>query len=218
MERYFLFDDKNTFLNWHLILTEKDIAPPEIKTNYVDIGGMSGSLDLTEALTGEITYNDRTISASFWTDYGKRDDRSKLLHEIRCYLHGRKLKIVEPDDPEHYFVGRVKITSESNNLAYAEMSLEITCEPWRYSHFEIERRIDVSSYIPSEFIITNHGVKSLCPDIIIDRNVSIYFEDTEIPLSGGRYKISDIKFRSGFNMIRISGHGSATFVYREAIL
>lgn len=218
MERYFLFDDKNTYLNWHLILTEKNITPPDIKTNYVDIGGMSGSLDLTETLTGEITYNDRTISASFWTDHGNRDDRSKLLHEIRCYLHGRKLKIVEPDDSDHYFVGRVKITSESNNLAYAEMTLEITCEPWRYSHYETERRIDVGSYIPSEFILTNHGVKSLCPDIFIDRNVTLHFDNTEIPLSEGQYKISDVKFRPGFNLLLISGHGSIKFVYREAIL
>lgn len=41
------------------------IAPPEIKTNFVEIPGGNGSLDLTEALTGEPTFSDRIGSIEF---------------------------------------------------------------------------------------------------------------------------------------------------------
>lgn len=133
MERFFLFDNINTFYDWNLILTAKDITPPEPKYKFINLDGMSGSLDLTEALTGKVEYNDRTIKASFWTDVGTRADREALLQEITRTLHGRKIKIIEPDDPEHYYLGRLKITSKKNILPYAEFSIEATCEPWRYA-------------------------------------------------------------------------------------
>lgn len=217
MERYFNFNEKNTFYDWDLILTEKNITPPEPKTNYVDIDGMSGSLDLSEALTGEITYNDRTISASFWTNHRSRNDRSVLMRNIRTFLHGRKMKIIEPDDPEHYFLGRVRITNETNIIPYAEISLDATCEPWRYSIHESERIAEAGD-TPVNVVIVNHGVKTLCPTITVNGTVQITYEGAMTTLIDGIYEIPDIKLYHGANVVTISGTGTIKFVYREADL
>ena len=216
MERFFILNDKNTFYDWDLIVTDKVINPPEIKTNYVDIDGMSGSLDLTEALTGEITYKDRTISALFWTNRGNRKDRSALIGDIRAYLHGRKIKIIEPDDPEHYFDGRVKITSEKNNIAYAEIGIEAICSPWRYAINESERIVNVNGSNVTDVVINNHGVKTLCPTITVIGNINIIYDGSTIPLTTGAYQISDIRLTRGANVIGVSGVGTVTFTYREA--
>ena len=56
-ERAFLFDQYDSWFGWHFLLTKKKIQPPELKTNYVDLGGVSGSIDLSESLTGEPAYN-----------------------------------------------------------------------------------------------------------------------------------------------------------------
>lgn len=218
MERFFIFDKLNTWYDWRLILTSKDVTPPEPKTNYVKIDGMSGTLDLSEALAGEITYDDRTVEATFWTDNGSRKDREKLLRDIRVALHGKKVKIIEPDDPGHYFYGRVTITGAVNNLAYAEFNIECICDPWRYAINESERRVDVNSQVVTDVIIHNNGVKTLCPTITITGAVDITYEGVKTALTSGSYKISDIKLRQGVNMIGVSGTGSAIFKYQEAEL
>jgi phage-related protein len=218
MNRYFIIDKFNTWYDWKLILTAKDITPPEPKTNYVDIDGMSGSLDLSEALTGEITYKDRIISASFWTDNGTRADRNRLLREITTALHGKKVKIIEPDDPTHYFYGRVKITSQNNILPYAEFTIEVTCEPWRYALEDSIRSITVNSDTPVNLIIHNNGVKTVCPVITVTGSVVIIHNGARIPLATGSYKISDLKFTHGVNIVGVSGNGSVKLTYKEADL
>ena len=217
MERYFILDKFNTWYDWRLILTAKSITPPEPKTNYVQIDGMSGSLDLSESLTGEVTYEDRTITATFWTDSGTHKERTKLLRDIRIALHGRKIKIMEPDDPEHYFYGRVKIKSEKNILPYAELSIEFTCEPWRYAINDTVREVEVTETV-TNVVINNNGAKTLNPIISVKGNVLITYNNNETSLSDGDYKISNIKLRHGFNIIGVSGSGTVTFTYKEADL
>ena len=218
MERYFILDKFNTWYDLRLILTAKTIADAEPKTNYVKLDGMSGTLDLSESLTGEITYDDRTITAKFWTDNGNRKDREALLRKITASLHGKKIKIIEPDDPNHYFYGRVKIKSKTNNLAYAEITIEAVCEPWRYAIEETVRRVDVNTAAVTDVVINNNGVKTLSPIITVIGSVDVTYNGKKTPLTDGAYKISDIKLRQGVNIISVSGNGSATFSYREADL
>lgn len=218
MERFFILDKFNTWYNWRLVLTAKDVTPPEPKTNYVDIDGMSGSLDLSESLTGEITYKDRTISASFWTSEGSFKERSSLLREIVSALHGKKIKIIEPDDPDHYFYGRVKVKSLNNILPYATFTIEATCEPWRYSIYDTVRTLEVNSQVVTNAVIHNNGVKTLSPVITVTGSVDITYNGVKTPLTAGTYKISDIRLRQGVNVIGVSGSGSTAFTYKEADL
>lgn len=215
MERYFVLDKFNTFYDWRLILTAKSVPDPEIKTHYVQLDGMSGSLDFTEALAGEVTYEDRTITATFWTDYGNRKDREKLLRDIRLALHGKKIKIVEPDDPEHYFYGRVSVKSFNNTLAYAELTIEAICDPWRYAVEETERYIEVTSDV-TNVIIYNNGAKTLSPIVEVNGSVNITCNGSSVPLTNGTFKVSTLKLKQGVNVIGVSGSGSVTFTYREA--
>ena len=216
MGREFIFDKFHTWLDWQLILTAKSVTPPEVKTYYVDIDGRSGSLDLSEALTGEISYQDRTVSASFWTDTGTYVERSALIRDIVTILHGKKIQIIEPDDPAHYFYGRVSIKETSNILPYATIELEATCEPWRYHRNVTVRRVDVNSSDITEAVISNNGGKTLCPEITVTGNIKLHYNGSEIPLAKGTYKIREIRLKSGVNLIGVSGAGSVSFLYREA--
>lgn len=218
MERYFILDKFNTWYDWRLVLTGKDVTPPEPKTNYIEIDGMDGTLDLSESLTGEITYKDRIVSASFWTSEGSFTERTSLLRKIVSTLHGKKIKIIEPDDPDHYFYGRVKVKSLNNILPYATFTIEATCEPWRYAVDDTVRTIEVNSQIVTNAVINNNGVKTLSPVITVTGSVDITYNGVKTPLTAGTYKISDIRLRQGVNVIGVSGNGSATFTYKEADL
>lgn len=228
MERYFILDKFNTYYDWHLIVTAKDITPSEPKTYLVELDGMHGSLDLSESLTGEIIYKDRTIEASFWTDYGNYRDRDKLLREIITALHGKKVKIIEPDDPTHYYLGRIKIKSSSNSLPYLTFTIEATCEPWRYAIEDTVRQVMARS-TPTDIVINYNGVKTIIPEIEIsgiehsnqvytDGNVTIVENGIETHLTEGRWKATGVILRQGVNILTISGSGVVTISYKEADL
>lgn len=216
MERYFIFDKYNTRTDWDLVLISKTITPPEPKTNYVNIDGMDGTLDLSEVLTGEPTYKDRVITATFWTDNGNRSEREKLFRDITAALHGRKIQIIEPDDTDHYFIGRVVINSNKNVLAYLEFSITITCEPWRYAIDDITTPVSVSK--PINVVMSNNGVKTVCPTITVVGTVTITYNDLEVKLNDGTYKLSHIKLKRGNNILSLSGSGTVIITYREADL
>lgn len=216
MERYFIIDKFNTYYDLHSILTYKSISDPEPKTNLVELDGMSGSLDLSESLTGEVTYKDRTINASFLTDEGDYKSRDRLIKEIKSNLHGRRVKLIEPDDFDHYYIGRIKIANSTNSLAYGTFDIEATCEPWRYAINETVRHIDVNSSEVTSLVLNNYGSKTIIPDIQVVGNVTIVIDGAAKSLSNGSYKITNLKLKKGSTVVEVSGVGSITFSYREA--
>lgn len=55
------FGNYHSYKAWGLKLKEIKIGLPEVKTSYVEVPGMNGSLDLTEATFGGVTYGMRTL-------------------------------------------------------------------------------------------------------------------------------------------------------------
>lgn len=218
MERFFVLGDFNTWIDWGLILTSKDVTPPEPKTNYINIDGMSGSLDLSESLTGDITYQDRTVTATFWTDEGSYADREKLINNIVSELHGKKIKIIEPDTPHYYFYGRVVIKERHNNKAYAEFKIECICDPWRYSLQDTTRTVSVDNLLPIHVVLRNGGAKKVYPTVKVDGSVKIEYKDITIELTSGEYSLPDLKLEKGFNIVDVSGTGTLIITYKEADL
>ena len=214
--RYFILDKFNTWYDWRCILTAKSIPPAEPKTSYVEIDGADGSLDFTEALTGKPVYKTRTPAATFMCTEGTHAEREALLRRITTALHGRRIPIIEPDDPDHYFLGRVVIKSQANNMAYLEFSIEATCDPWRYAINETTRTVPVNG--STDVVIRNDGDKELCPVLTVTGAVAITFNGGTKELSAGTYKIPDLRLPHGVNVVGVSGAGSVTFTYTEASL
>lgn len=216
MRRFFTIDKYNTWYDWRLTLTGKEIELAAPKTNYVQLDGMSGSLDFTEALTGEVAYGDRTVLASFVTSEGTYAEREERLRAITTVLHGRKVKLIEPDDPDHYFLGRVKVTPGVKNLAYTKLELEAICDPWRYAVNETERLVLVDGEVDA--VIVNHGDKTVLPSITVTGTVELTFNGGVTELTAGSYRIADLKLVRGANVVGLTGNGTVTFTYREASL
>lgn len=214
--RYFILDNYNTWNDWRLTLTAKDVSAPEPKTHYVSIDGMHGSLDLSEALTGSPLYNDRTVTASFWSSEGTFQERRDLLKTITSSLHGKKVQIVEPDDPDHYFLGRIQIKGVEQDQVHIAFGIEAVCEPWRYAFVETERRVDVEGNM--DIVINNTGVKVLTPVLTVTGTVNVTFNGSTTELTDGTWKISDLRLAPGANVVKLSGDGSLVFTYREADL
>lgn len=215
--RFFILDKFNTWYDWRCTVTAKEIPAAEPKTNYINIEGAHGTLDFSEALTGEPVYGDRTVSASFMCSEGTHKERVALLRRIRTALHGRKVRIIEPDDPDHYFLGRVKVMGEENHLAYMAFTIEAICDPWRYAVNESRRSVTVDGS-SVDVVIYNAGDKTICPVVTVTGEVTLTFNGVAADLTVGEYKAPALRLSHGANVIGVAGTGSVTFTYREAVL
>lgn len=217
MKRFILFGKHNTAYDWGLLLTAKAVADAEPKTNYQELDGVSGTLDLTESLTGEVAYADRLLTASFSASDGTAQEREALFRKVVATIHGRRFQIVEPDNPDFYLVGRVKVKNEWHSHAFSTFDVEADCEPWRYALNESERRVTVRG-AAVDVVLNNTGVKPVCPVITVAGTVNITDNSVTTELTTGSYKITDIRLQPGSNVIRVEGSGTVVFTYREAVL
>lgn len=237
MERYVLFDDLNTYTDFGFILTEKTINPPEPKTNYVEIEGADGAIDLTEALTGEVRYRNRSVMFTFWTNEGSYHDRVDIVKLFRYKVHGRKMKIVDPDDSSAYLMGRVIITEETHSLAYSTVSMECICDPFIYSTIYTEKTINIDVYPDptAYYTVVNNGMKNVIPTIEITglkdnhltqaQTLTLFYDclydDPLDPtflkgtsLTNGTHKISDFQLNRGENWIGFDSPAGATITIK----
>jgi hypothetical protein len=127
------FGDKNTWDDWRLLPVSRPVfAPPKVKTNYIDIPGGNGTLDLSESLTKYPVYDNRTGSFKFrvMNDYVSWADR---YSEIMGYLHGRTMRAILADDPDYFYQGRFSVDSWDSGDTWSEITIGYNVNPFKWS-------------------------------------------------------------------------------------
>ena len=126
------FGDKNTWDDWHLIpVTRPVIAPPQVRSKYVEIPGMDGAYDLTEWLSGRVNYQNRSGTI----DFAVENDHMPwhvLYSTILNYLHGKRMHVILEDDPEYYYDGRMTVNTWKSDKWYSTIAIGYTMDPWKY--------------------------------------------------------------------------------------
>ena len=122
---------KNTWDDWQLIPTAKPTFPmPEFQGKYVDIPGRSGSIDMSEYLTNELTYSDRSGSFQFYA-LETADDWDYRCAEIGKFLHGQKVKAYLEDDPFYYYEGRFTVSEKKTDGQFPTLTLSFRVQPYK---------------------------------------------------------------------------------------
>lgn len=135
------------------------INPPSVKTNYVDVAGKNGKLDMTEVLTGFPLYNNRTGTLNFIVDntvpgamtaYDQSTwvDRYQNILEV---IHGNEVQLTLDDDPDYFYKGRMSVNSWSSGNTWSQIALDYDFEPYKYS----------KSYMRLDITLTSDGEKSV---------------------------------------------------------
>jgi hypothetical protein len=144
-KRRILFDNYDTAVDGLWTLAACVLSEATSVTNYIDVPGrLDGPLDASTALTGDVQYNSRTLSARLESSEGTRLEREARIDELVNRLHGQRVKIWLPDDAEHYIIGRVSVKKEYNDLAHAAVAVSAVCEPWRYENEETVYEVTAS--------------------------------------------------------------------------
>lgn len=218
MSRGITIDTKHTYNDWDLILKSQEIGIPKAKTNYVDIPGGNGTIDLTEALTGEVLYEGR--DGSFVFDLlCSPAERAAVIASFGSFIHGRKRTITLPDDPDYYYVGRMEIKEYKTAGMLGEIEIKTFCEPYKYKKDKtvVQGPIGVGGSLALNCANTR---KKAIPEITVSAAVSITFDGSTYALEAGTHTITNIILVEGSNNMSITGTNGTTvkFEYQEGAL
>lgn len=196
------FGDKYSNHDWELILTNKEIGTPEVKESFISVPSGDGSIDVSEALRGEPSYDDREVSFSF--DLLVEPDRQvKIRQELMGYLHGQKLKVIEPDDPFYYYVARLKVTDFKMSGWVVKVTIEGTAEPYKYKN-ELSLYNTTIGNGPLVINCTNER-KRVIPTVTVSETCSVVFEGRQYVLLEGDNRLTNVILSKGDNHLEFRG-------------
>lgn len=211
------FGDVHTWARWGLVLHAKTINPPTPRTDYVQIPGRDGAVDMSDALTGRVMYDNRTVTFNFLLVDGKYSEREEIIADIINTLHGKKFDIITDDRPDLYFVGRCSVKTFTNDKAYGSITVDCTCDPYRYAVNEIIRPYKAGN--TSSYCI-NRGNKPIIPVFEVEGSVTVTLNGATATFTTGIYRPPEYVLIPGLNTLtfRMSGASRLTIKYREAYL
>lgn len=191
-------------------MTGRDVGVPEIQTYKVDVPGRNGTLDLSEFLTGDIRYSNRTLKFSFYMK-GKQEQLLNSINEMMMF-HGQKVKIILDDCLNYYFIGRATITY-NDYKHYIEFEMSVDAEPFRIAKEKSSFSFKISS--SKECLILNNGI-AIIPTVITTAEVAITKNGQRVSISAGSFYMDKFfKLEHGENTFTIEGNATVTFEFTE---
>ena len=208
---------KHTANDWGLIMSDKVIGMPSPRIKKVDIPDRDGELDLSEVLRGRVSYGNRSLSFAFICT-APQSTWSDLRAEISGFIHGKRLKIVDPDTPNHYYIGRCTLREPSyKGMAIMFLEVSVDAEPYRLSNVETIVSESVSA---GKTVSLINSTMPVVPTIEVSANMTIKLGTFSTALTkGSTYQITEITLEAGTNTIDITaGSGTITFRYRQGAI
>ena len=208
------FGDYHTWDDFGLVISSREVLAPKPKTHYVDIEGANGSLDFTEAF-GDIKYERRTLKYKV-TSTAPRSEFWTKFTEVLNALHGRELKIIDDEDPDYYYLGRVIIDKWSIDKVIGSFTISVDAEPFKYHLYETVRTDTITG---TKTMVYRNDRMSVVPVFRVSSPMDLVFGSYKISISSGAdYKAPEIVFREGNNSLVVTGEGNLTVRYQEGAL
>lgn len=227
------FDNKHSLHDWGLyIVNRQEIQPPSPKTVMVDIPGGNGSLDLTEAISGEVVYKNRKIKVELYV-IGGETMWANAYSEIMAYVHGKRMKVIFDDDPGYYYEGRVSVDQWKSGRQHSTITISIDADPFKYElnaygedwlwdpfdflYGEIyDSSIEVSGTTSTEVVVKTMPV---IPTFYASAAMTITYNGSTYSIPANKKTvIYDIRLTEGTHTLVFRGTGSVKITYTNGVL
>ncbi len=226
--------DKHTLKDWGLGWTSINLGFPEAKTYEQDIPGADGTLDFTEAMTaGDVKYKNRPISLEFEAPDKDFHEWSRMISEVANYLVGQKKKIILDNDPQFYYIGRIKMDIDKTDKDSSKIVLSGDVDPykhelysslddWIWDTFNFETGI-IREYkdiqVDGSYELMIPGLrKRIVPTIECSAPMQVTYNNRTYSLLEGKNKVFDIWIGEGENFLTFIGTGTVSVDYRGGSL
>jgi phage-related protein len=208
------FGTKWAHADYGLIVAPYAILMPEPQTNFVEIPGRDGALDLSEAF-GTVRYADRIFPLTLYV----RAPFDTLISVFAADVHGRRINVIFDRDPTYYYDARIKLEDVERHAGYCELSLDCRAKPYKLEHFETT--ITVLPTGSASVTLTNTRMP-VVPSITVSAEMTLEYTLNEkeytVNLATGTHIIPSLVLIEGDTEIAITGTGRITFTYRKGAL
>ena len=225
------FGTKNSYDDFGLILTDKDIGFPEPKLEEVDVIGADGVIDLSEVLNDDIKYKTRKLQFTFTVLKGNKYWASTVA-DVANYLHGKKLRIQMDFDPAYYYTGRCKINSFKTSKRLCTITIDAECEPyrldingngekWLWDTFSFQNgfiRVNAVTVNGSLQVNLQNQRKIVSTTFTCSTAMTVTFDGVTYNLPKGKTQVLGIRLQYGTNYVTFKGNGTVKIEYQGGAL
>lgn len=215
-----LINGENIMQRFQVLMTDTySLGLPEPKINKVDIPG-SGSIDLTEALFGDVAYSNRAQEFNFLI-LGPHEDYSKLLSRIVNYIHGREFDYQLTMDMPYTYHGRFTVEENQHTPGYylcltsediaGSFTLKVDAEPWKLR----EKKLYSLNACGGKEYIFESGRKKVHPVVEVQQPTTFIWKNTVIEVPTGTFRLNDVLFEEGNNELYINSFRMLTTIWDE---
>lgn len=199
-------------LEWYDIVNDA----PVLFTNYCDVPGRHGSIDLSEAVSGGVTYSDRNIRLFFLKDDRSPASWASTCSELYARFHGRRLKIILGNDPDFFYIGRLSCQGTKSTYVSSSYEISAKCEPFKYKN-ALSTKVCAASSAGTQVIFSN--LFAPCkPYFETTSEISVQQGGSVYGIPAGGVTIPEIAFGAGNNLLKFIGSGSVTVKWQEGTL
>ena len=211
-----MIGDEHTLRDWGAVITNSDIiALPEPNTVLLEIPGRSGRLDLSEVLTGDISYGNRELKLQLAARTNKERWVQTCLHIFNKY-HGRVVQVIFDEDPGHYYVGRASISDPQRLGIAGQLTVTIDAEPFRYETEEYEVTLTGDT---TAFSGTVENLRMpVCPTVTVPAACQFFHDNRVYALAAGTQEVPGLVLHPFDNEVSVTGVTSITFRFRRGCL
>ena len=227
------YKEYHSFKDLGLILSNVEISSPEAQTYYIDIPGMDGQLDLSEALTDGVQYKNRTIKLTFYI-VGDMTEWFTIASKIQNILHGQKCKIIFDKDPSYYWIARIKVDTTHSKRTNI-ITMECTAEPYKYEintgsdndwlwdTFNFEKDV-IREYkglqVNGNLEVNVYGNrKTICPTFLASTDMQVKYNGNIYSIPANKEtEILEIALTQGDNILTFIGTGILNITYKGGSL
>ncbi len=209
------FGNIHSYEDLHLILAPFTPAPAEPQTNFLQIPGRDGLLDLTEA-NGEVKFNAREFVFTFTVAPGDPLTFDERVSAVSNALNGLRCKITLDRDPDYYWQGRCVLSEYDQDKNIGQIEVTATVDPYKLKQNATVVSIALSA--EEKTVVLANSRMTVVPTIECTGPCTVTFGDAVYTLKVGTHKVPAIRFMEGENVLKLSGDGEITFTYQEGAL
>ena len=209
---YILFGEKSTKSDYGFMVAPYMLPMPAIQTNYVEIPGRDGSLDLTEGF-GRVRYSDRSLALTFYA-LGSYDAAvSEFINDV----HGRRMQLVFGKDSDFYYVGRISVDGLEKRDGYCAITVNVTAEPYKY-----KRDLTIVSITGNGDVLLHNLNMPVVPEVTASAEATLVYQYGGVPtttvIAAGTHLVPTLLLEAGTKTIEVTTTGEVVFSYREGAL